>query len=70
MTIYGIEIKMPHSGEVSRGIAERLLKSAAYEEFSSTPASLKEACETLLKRGWTTLFIEDINGHYRGSLQY
>lgn len=68
MTIYGIEIQMPHSGEVSRTIATTLLKNAAYQEFSRTPASLREACETLIKRGYTALRIEDVNYGYRAKL--
>ena len=69
MTIYGIEIQMPHSGEVSRVIATKLLKYAAYQEFSRTPASLKEACEKLIRRGFNSLRIEDVNGDYRAHIR-
>ena len=68
MTIYKIQIQMPHSGEVSRAIATTLLKNAAMQEFSRTPASLREACEKLIKRGFTTLRIEDVNYGYRATI--
>lgn len=70
MKIYGIEIVHPHSGDVTRSKAERLLKSRAMEEFSSVAhISLKDMCEILIKRGFARLVIEDVNYVFRGHLE-
>ena len=76
MTIYGIEIVHPHSGELSRSEALTLLKNelkhdgggmgrAQWERLST-----KEQAEHARKFGRHTLECEDVNGCISASLNW
>lgn len=68
MKIYGVQIKMPHSGNLTRSQVLTILKNAVKDNYSGvgdfTKDKLKEEC----KRYYNTLLIEDVNYNYRGIL--
>lgn len=70
MKIFGIEIIQPHSGAVTRATALGLLKKEAEYNFSRRDLSYREMCAVLIKRGFTSLVIEDVNGGFRAELAY
>ena len=62
MTIYSIQIVMPHSGNLSRSSATRLLKREV-ENQHGKGCNVKEICSI-----YNALHIEDINCKYKTSL--
>jgi hypothetical protein len=65
MTIHGVQIKFPHSGEVSRSVATRLLMKEVKKMYSGRMSEFdfKKECQRI-----NTLWIEDVNYSYRTSL--
>lgn len=71
MKIYGIEIVMPHSGDVSRTVATKNLKQSLIENYGTNlmqvlkKASTKELKE--MAKGFETLHLIDLNGKIKSN---
>jgi len=65
MKIYGVSIKFPHSGELTRSVVLTLLKKEVLNNYSGRKSdfNLKSECQRVNR-----LHIEDVNGSYRTSL--
>ncbi len=69
MKIYGIKIKMPHSGNITRSQVITVLKKAILNNYSGIGdfdnSKFKEECKY-----YNTLLIEDINYEFNGILNW
>lgn len=67
MKIYGVEIKMPHSGNLTRAQALTVLQHAVKNNYCGTgdfdKSMTKKECER-----YNYLLIEDINYSFHGTL--
>lgn len=65
MEIYGLKIRFPHSGLLTRSVVLTLLKKELINNYNGRMSEfdIKEECQK-----YNILFIEDINGEYRTEL--
>lgn len=67
MKIYGVKIKMPHSGSLTKSQALTILRNAVKNNYCGTgdfdKSNLKEECKR-----YNSLIIEDVNYSFRGTL--
>jgi hypothetical protein len=68
MKIYGVEIKMPHSGQLSRSQCLTLLHKAVKNNYSGVGDFDKKMTKQECEKHYNSLHIEDVNNEFRTTL--